>query len=88
MSAPKATGTATTTVKVSRTGRLSLPADVRRQMGLENGGTVVVDASDGEVRLRTVDEIFARARVKAREMLGKGASVDEFLKSRRTLWDE
>jgi len=87
MNVPKAS-TGRSTVKVSPTGRLSLPIEIRRAVGLERGGTVVIDASEGEVRLRTVDEVFARARAKAREMLGKEASVDEFLKFRRTLWDE
>ncbi len=87
MNAPKAP-TGPSTIKVSPTGRLSLPVDVRRAVGLERGGTVVVDITNGEIRLRTVDEIFAQAQAKAREMMGKDASVDDFLKFRRTLWRE
>src|SRR5947207_2724802 len=76
MNAPKSAPTQF--AKVSPAGSLSLPADVRRAVGLENGGTVVVETHDGEIRLRTVDEVFAKAREAAREIMGDSASVDDF----------
>ncbi len=75
-------------VKVSSTGRLSLPIEVRKVVGLEKGGTVLVEAGDGDIRIRTVDEVFAKARTLARDLAGKDASVDDFLKFRRKLWKE
>ena len=75
-------------VTVSPTGRLSLPIEVRKAVGLEKGGTVLVEAENGDIRIRTVDEVFARARALARELGGKDASVDDFLKFRRELWKE
>ena len=75
-------------VKVSPTGRLSLPIEVRRVVGLEGGGTVLIEATGGDIRIRTVDEVFAKARNGARTILGDDASVDDFLRFRRELWKE
>ena len=88
MGAPKAGTAGASRIKVSPTGRLSLPADLRRAVGLEHGGTVVVELEEGTIRLRTIDEVLARARTAAREIVGQEASVDDFLKFRRELWND
>lgn len=71
---------------MSPNGRLSLPVELRRAMGLEKGGTVVVDLDEGAIRLRTVDDVVAAAQHSARQLAGKGASVDDFLRVRRDIW--
>ena len=71
--------------KVSESGRLSLPAEIRKAVGLERGGTVIIDLEDGVIRLRTVDQVVARAQEIARR-LSEGRSdmtVDDFLAERR-----
>ena len=55
-------------------------------MGLEKGGTVVVDLDEGVLRLRTLDDVIAAAQHSARQLAGKGASVDDFLRLRRDVW--
>ncbi len=84
MTAPKAAPTRF--AKISPAGRLSLPIEIRRAVGLENGGTVVVETGEGEIRIRAVDEPFLKVREAARDLLGEGATVDDFLKVRRNLW--
>jgi AbrB family looped-hinge helix DNA binding protein len=71
--------------KVTEAGRLSLPAEFRKAVGLERGGDVVVELAGNEIRVRTVDEVVARAQELTRRLLaGKaGASVDDFLTERR-----
>ena len=71
--------------KVTESGRLSLPAEFRRAVGLEKGGEVVVELNGREIRIRPVDEVLARAQAKARRLLaGKpDISVDDFLAERR-----
>jgi AbrB family looped-hinge helix DNA binding protein len=71
--------------QVSETGRLSLPSEVRKAVGLDRGGTVVIDLEDGVIRLRTVDQVIARAQAIARRLSeGRpGMSVDDFLAERR-----
>lgn len=68
---------------VSKTGRLSLPAELRRAVGLERGGPVRIEIVDGAIRVRTMQEVKDHIRALAREsgLAGK-ASVDDFLKQR------
>lgn len=66
--------------QVSATGRLSLPADVRRLVGLEKGGPVRIEVVDGAIRIRTMDDVKRSVRELARTsgLAGK-ASVAGFL---------
>ena len=71
--------------RVSESGRISLPAEFRKAVGVERGGDVVVELEGREIRIRTIDEVVGRAQALTRELLGKksGASVDAFLAERR-----
>ena len=72
-------------VKVMANGRMSLPASVRRRLGLSGGGTVLVEDDDRGVQLRTVDQAIAEAQRLTREHPGfKLMSVDNFLAWRKT----
>lgn len=71
--------------RVSRSGVISLPAGFRKAIGLEHGGDVVVELDGRDIRIRTVDEVIARAQALTRRLLGDNpaASVDAFLAERR-----
>ena len=75
---------------VSPSGRLSLPAEFRKAVGLERGGNVVVELDGRDIRIRTTQEAVARAQAMSRRLLaGKPAlSVDDFLAHRREDWAE
>ena len=75
---------------VSASGRLSLPAEFRKAVGLERGGSVVVELDGQEIRIRTIAETVARAQRLSRRLLaGKpNLSVDDFLARRREDWGE
>lgn len=75
---------------VSKSGRISLPAAFRKAVGLDQGGDVVVELKDREIRIRTVEEVIARAQEWSRQLLRNNpdASVDEFLVERRRDWKE
>ena len=70
---------------VSKSGRISLPAQFRKALGVENGGAVIVELYDREIRIRTVDEVIARAQALSRQLLRHNpkASVDDFIAWRR-----
>lgn len=76
--------------RISKTGRISLPAAFRKAIGLQTGGDVVVELKDREIRIRTVDEVIARAQAWSRELLRghPNASVDDFLAERKRDWKE
>lgn len=71
--------------RVSKSGRLSIPAEFRRAVGLDNGGDVVIELEGREIHVRTVDEAVARAQDLTRRLIGgkPEASVEAFLAERR-----
>lgn len=71
-------------VNITPNGRMSLPADIRKRLGLASGGAVLIEETDDGVILRTVDQAVAKAQAIAKRYAGQpGASVDAFLATRR-----
>jgi AbrB family looped-hinge helix DNA binding protein len=70
--------------RVSDSGRLSLPSTFRNTLGLEHGGDVVVEMSDGAIHIRTLDQTSQRARELTKRLLADkpGSDVDGFLADR------
>ena len=75
---------------VSSTGRISLPADFRKVVGLERGGDVVVELDGRDIRIRTIHESVARAQALARSLFADkpDMSSDDFLAHRREDWGQ
>lgn len=72
-------------VTVSRSGRLSIPADVRKRLGLEKGGKLMLDMDEFGMRLSTAQQRVRKAQALYREF-AKGKpdyTVDEFLQEKR-----
>ena len=79
-------GTAMTLqINITPNGRMSLPADIRKRLGLTGGGAVYLDETDDGVVLRTANQTVARAQALAKQYTGGNpeASVDAFLNRRR-----
>jgi AbrB family looped-hinge helix DNA binding protein len=75
----------TVQVSVTATGRMSIPADIRKRLGLTGGGAVYLDETEDGVVLRTAAQAVARAQALAKRYTGSNpdASVDAFLARRR-----
>jgi len=73
-------------VNITPNGRMSLPADLRKRLGLSGGGALLVEETPDGVILRTVEQSIAHARALARKYTVNKpeASVDTFLANRRT----
>jgi AbrB family looped-hinge helix DNA binding protein len=72
------------TVKVSETGRLNLPAEIRRTLGLKGRGHVVLTIEDGEVRMRTMGQTLQRIRDLARPFAPtRGLASEQLIGERR-----
>ena len=69
---------------VSKSGRLSVPAEFRKAIGLEQGGDVVIQLDDRELRIITVRDAITRAQELSKRLLeGKpDVSVDDFIAER------
>ena len=69
-------------LKVSKAGHLDLPADLRRSIGVENGGPVSVWVENGELRVRAVADVLAELQAEGSRILAND-SVDRFIADRR-----
>lgn len=74
----------TVQVNITPNGRMSLPAGIRKRLGLEGGGAVLLEETEDGVVLRTVQQAVARAQAIAKKYADHpDASVDAFLTTRR-----
>jgi len=75
----------TFSVAIAANGRMSLPADLRKRLGLSGGGALLVEETPDGIVLRTVAQSVAHAQALARAYTGDnpGVSVDSFLANRR-----
>jgi AbrB family looped-hinge helix DNA binding protein len=70
--------------KITDGGRLVIPAELRRELGLQPGSEVVLDIADGELRIRSVHQAIKRAQSLVRRYVEPGASLaDELIADRR-----
>jgi AbrB family looped-hinge helix DNA binding protein len=70
--------------KIAEGGRLVIPADLRRQLGLRAGDSVVMEVEDGELRVRSLKAAVARAQALVRRYVPAGEGlVDELIRERR-----
>jgi AbrB family looped-hinge helix DNA binding protein len=65
-------------------GRLQIPADVRRELGLSDGDDVRIEIVDGELRVRSFDAVIKAIQDEVRRYVPVGVSlVDELIADRR-----
>ncbi|MGA8445240.1 MAG: AbrB/MazE/SpoVT family DNA-binding domain-containing protein [Roseiarcus sp.] len=72
-------------LNVAPNGRVVLPADVRKRLGLSEGGDLLMEETPDGLVLRTVAQAVAHAQAIALRYTANspGASVDAFLAQRR-----
>ncbi|WP_089288020.1 MULTISPECIES: AbrB/MazE/SpoVT family DNA-binding domain-containing protein [unclassified Azospirillum] len=69
---------------MAENGRLVVPLDMRRAMGLDKGGRVILRVEDGRLIMETVDTAVARVQALARQFGTPGSSLaDELIADRR-----
>jgi AbrB family looped-hinge helix DNA binding protein len=71
-------------VKIAPGGRVVIPAEFRKALGVEVGDSVVIELKDGELRLRSLDAAIRRAQEIVRKYVPEGVSLaDELIRERR-----
>jgi AbrB family looped-hinge helix DNA binding protein len=71
-------------MKMSEGGRVVVPAEIRKALGLKEGDLVLWELKDGEARLTTRRERLRRAQALVREYVPAGVSLsDELIAERR-----
>jgi len=80
-------GSPAMTIQVSITpnGRMSLPADIRKRLGVAGGGALLVEETPDGVILRTVAQSIAHAQAIARKYSAGNPdmAVDTFIANRK-----
>jgi AbrB family looped-hinge helix DNA binding protein len=70
--------------KIREGGRLVIPAEYRRALGLKPGDEVLLSLEDGEIRVVSTRQAVARAQTLLRRYIPKGRSLsEELIKERR-----
>lgn len=70
--------------KIGPGGRIVIPADVRKQLGMDIGDEVCLDIGEDNVTIQTRRAALRRLQEKLRKKLPKGVSlVDELIAERR-----
>lgn len=77
-------------VNITPQGRMTLPAGVRKRLGLTDGGAVFLEETADGVVLRTAAQAVARAQAIAKRFAecGGDVSVEGFLAHRKEDGDE
>ena len=73
----------TLSTRLTKSGRIVIPAEFRRELGLKTGDEVILRLIDGEVRIRTRREAIKEAQAIVRKHVKKGRSLVEELKTER-----
>ncbi len=60
-------------------GRLQIPADVRKELGLADGDNVRLEIVDGELRVRSFDAVIKAIQAEVRKYVPEGTSLSEEL---------
>lgn len=75
--------------KVIAGGKIVIPAELRRELGIQDGDSLLLDRdSNGGLTIRTRRQALMDAQAKFREMMGPDYTVDQFLAERRADWGE
>lgn len=70
-------------VNIGRSGRIVIPASLRRELGIGVGDEVILRIEDGELRIVTLERAVARAQALVRRHVKVGISLSEALIAER-----
>jgi AbrB family looped-hinge helix DNA binding protein len=69
-------------------GRLQLPAELRRELSLADGDTVMMEIVDGEIHVRPLRDAVSRVQTRLRQFVPADVSLsDELIADRRAAAD-
>ena len=75
--------------KVIAGGKIVIPAELRREFGIKDGDSLVIERDgQGGMVLRTYAQVVREAQERFRALVGPDYTVDDFLAERRAEWDE
>jgi AbrB family looped-hinge helix DNA binding protein len=70
--------------RIAEGGRVVIPVEFRRQLGLQPGAEVILEVADGDLRIRSLRRAIERAQTLVRRHVPEGASLtEELVRERR-----
>ena len=73
-----------TRAKIAEGGRVVIPAEYRKSLGVQAGDEVILVLEDQEVRILTLERAIEQAQALVRQYVPEGRSlVDELIRERR-----
>lgn len=72
-----------TKVVIGKGGRINIPAEHRRSLGLSDGDEVIVGIEGGALRIESREDAIRRVQRMVRERFGEGRSLSEELIAER-----
>jgi AbrB family looped-hinge helix DNA binding protein len=71
-------------VRIAQGGRVVIPAEFRKALGVEVGDDMVIELTNGELRLRSFDAALKRVQEIVRRYVPEDVSLaDELIRERR-----
>ena len=75
--------------KVIAGGKMVIPAELRREMNIKDGDSLVLERGAlGGIIVKTFDQVVREEQAAFRHAVGPAYSVDQFLADRTVDWDE
>jgi AbrB family looped-hinge helix DNA binding protein len=65
--------------KMIKGGKIVIPAELRRELGFEDGDTLVIAREGNSAVVRTYAEVVREVQAKARRLIKKPFTIDDFL---------
>jgi antitoxin PrlF len=72
-----------TRTRMGEKGRIVIPAEMRKALGMDAGGTLDLRVEDGELRISTLRARIRRVQERARKIIPPGVSLSEELSAER-----
>ncbi len=72
-----------TRTRMSEKGRVVIPAEIRKALGIDAGSTLDMRVEDGELRISTIRSRIRRAQEHVRKYIPAGVSLSEELSAER-----
>jgi AbrB family looped-hinge helix DNA binding protein len=72
-----------TRTRMSEKGRVVIPAEIRKALGMDAGSTLDMRVEDGELRISTLRSRIRRAQERVRKYIPAGVSLSEELSAER-----
>lgn len=70
-------------IAMAANGRLVIPASIRSELGMQDGGAFIVHVENGEIRLEPIRTAIARAQALVRAHVPHGVSLVDALSEER-----